>query len=823
MQETYGKISSFCNAILNIMRVSLIILYTLLLCSNAFAQSIYFTNNNSGKPIQYVKVRCSNDSSVFYSGEDGIVLIPRSWKKQVIKVSAINYLSFEITPDRWTKNRLEMQLQTRNENVIRTFHFNSTRLQANIKTLPFDIYQIQQPSSLNPTNMADALERSGEVFVQRSQLGGGSPVVRGFEANRLLLVVDGIRMNTAIFRAGHLQNLLRIDPNSVGMVEVVSGSGSSIYGSDALGGVISINTQAAAKAKDGKKKEFQSGLTLRNSSGNFQYFDQENLVNVWMNAGFKKWGVRTSLTLGSFGDLRQGAIKPNESWGSNVYVSNVNSQDISNSNPNPLVQKRSGYQQLDIQQRWVYDTEKGFRHQLNFQYSMSSNVNRYDRLSEQQYNQKPVYAEWHYGPEMRALAAYQIDFFNLTKWFDTGKIIASFQMNNESRITRKFENPNQTARSEEVLSYNINGDWAKNFGLFKFFYGFEGYYNSVKSEAFAENILTREVSNASTRYPAGGSSVSNAAVYTSFQRDFLKKITITAGLRYTYNLLKSDFGNQSFYPFPFQTATQKNAILCGQIGLIYRPINRLDIKLNLSQGFRAANVDDLSKVFDSNPGMLVVPNIDLKAERTETFDGSLNWNKNGRFSLNAGAFYTLLHDAIVSAKSTFDGADSVMYDGTLSEVRTNINAQQAYIQGANIGLTWKVISNYSIHTSMHITEGKFRTDSSDQRLAHIPPLYGKIAIERSLNRKWSGSIWMMFNAEKPLKMYNVNGEDNLQYATPSGTPAWQTFNVQISWNPKKTMLLSAACENILDTQYRVFSSGISAPGRLIRLTLKANF
>jgi hemoglobin/transferrin/lactoferrin receptor protein len=804
-------------------RVSLIILFPLLLCSNAFAQSIYFTDNNSGKPLQYVKVTCRNDSSVFYSGEDGIVLIPRSWKKQVIKVSAFNYLSFEITPDRWTKNRLEMQLQTRNDNVIRTFHFNSTRLQANIKTLPFDIYQIQQPSSLNPTNMADALERSGEVFVQRSQLGGGSPVVRGFEANRLLLVVDGIRMNTAIFRAGHLQNLLRIDPNSVEMVEVVSGSGSSIYGSDALGGVISINTQAAAKANAGKKKEFQSGFTLRNSSGNFQYFDQENLVNVWMNAGFKKWGVRTSITLGSFGDLRQGSIEPIDSWSSNIYVSNINSQDISNSNPNPLVQKRSGYQQLDVQQRWLYDTEKGFRHQLNFQYSMSSNVNRYDRLSEMQDKQKPVYAEWYYGPEMRALAAYQLDFFNETKWFDTGKIIASFQMNNESRITRKFDNPNQTTRSEEVLSYNLNGDWANNFGLFKFFYGFEGYYNSVKSEAFAENILTGEISNASTRYPAGGSSVSNAAVYTSFQRDFLKKITITAGLRYTYNLLKSDFGNQSFYPFPFQTATQKNAILSGQIGLIYRPINRLDIKLNLSQGFRAANVDDLSKVFDSNPGMLVVPNIDLKAERTETFDGSVNWNKDGRFSFTMGAFYTKLQHAIVLGKSTFNGADSVIYEGTLSEVRTNINAQQAYIQGANIGITWKVISNYSIHASMHFTDGKFKTDSSDQRLAHIPPLYGKIAIDRMLNRKWSGSIWMMFNAEKPLNMYNVNGEDNLQYATPNGTPAWQTFNVQISWNPKKTMLLSAACENILDSQYRVFSSGISAPGRLIRLTLKANF
>ncbi len=805
------------------MRLRLVVIFNLLFGYQALAQSIRFSDNNTGEYIQYVKLTCDRDSSVFYSGEDGIVLIPRNWKKQTIHVSSFNYMSFDITPDRWTKNRLEEQLQTRNDNIIRTFHYTSTRLQADVNSLPFDIFQLQKPSVLNPSNMADALERSGEVFVQRSQLGGGSAVIRGFEANRLLLVVDGIRINTAIFRAGHLQNLLRIDPNSVGMVEVVSGSGSSIYGSDALGGVISINTQAATKATAGKINEFHSGFTLRNSSGNFQYFDQENLVNVWMNAGFKKWGVRTSITLGSFGDLRQGANNSREIWNSSIYASNVNSQDLNNSNPNPLVQKRSGYQQLDVQQRWLYDTEKGFRHQLNFQYSQSSNVNRYDRLSEQQDKKKPVYAEWHYGPEMRALAAYQIDFFNTTKWFDSGKIIASFQMNKESRITRKFENPNQTTRSEEVLSYNLNGDWAKNFGLFKFFYGFEGYYNTVKSEAFAKNILTGEISNASTRYPAGGSSVSNAAVYTSLQRDFLKKITITGGLRYTYNVLKSDFGNQSFYPFPFKTAIQENVILCGQIGLVYRPINRLDIKVNLSQGFRAANVDDMSKVFDSNQGMLIVPNIQLKAERTETFDGSINWNKNGRFSFNAGAFYTLLHDAIVSAKSTFNGADSVMYDGALSEVRTNINAQQAYIQGANIGLTWKVISNYSIHANMHFTEGKFKTDSSDQNLDHIPPLYGKVAIDRMVNRKWSGSIWMMFNAEKPITKYNVNGEDNLQYATPNGTPAWQTFNVHISWIPKKTMQLSAACENILDTQYRIFSSGISAPGRLLRITLKANF
>src|SRR5687767_2075364 len=59
---------------------------------------------------------------------------------------------------------------------------------------------------LNQQTAATLLEQTGNIFVQKSQLGGGSPVIRGFEANKILLVVDGVKMNNAIFRSGHLQN-----------------------------------------------------------------------------------------------------------------------------------------------------------------------------------------------------------------------------------------------------------------------------------------------------------------------------------------------------------------------------------------------------------------------------------------------------------------------------------------------------------------------------------------------------------------------------------------------------------------------------------------
>ncbi|PQJ12549.1 hypothetical protein CJD36_002035 [Flavipsychrobacter stenotrophus] len=88
------------------------------------------------------------------------------------------------------------------------------------------------------------LMSAANIFVQKSQMGGGSPVLRGFEANRVLMVVDGVRMNNIIYRAGHLQNIVTLDNASLERVEVLYGPSSNVYGSDALGGVISFTLSA---------------------------------------------------------------------------------------------------------------------------------------------------------------------------------------------------------------------------------------------------------------------------------------------------------------------------------------------------------------------------------------------------------------------------------------------------------------------------------------------------------------------------------------------------------------------------------------------------
>ena len=114
----------------------------------------------------------------------------------------------------------------------------------------------------NPINAADILQKSGAVTVQMSQSGGGSPIIRGFEANRILLVVDGVRLNNAIFRSGHLQNMISTSPYVIDNIDLVFGPASVKYGSDALGGVIHMHTKKPTPNQATKRHYVQKISTV---------------------------------------------------------------------------------------------------------------------------------------------------------------------------------------------------------------------------------------------------------------------------------------------------------------------------------------------------------------------------------------------------------------------------------------------------------------------------------------------------------------------------------------------------------------------------------
>ena len=267
---------------------------------------------------------------------------------------------------------------------------SASKFEQQKRTLPFQIEQIsaQQIAFRNSQNAADMLIQTGQVFVQKSQAGGGSPVLRGFESNRILLVIDGVRMNNAIFRGGHLQNVLRIDQSMLERTEILMGPSSVVYGSDALGGVIHFRT-LTPKLNSG----FKGNAYVRYSSAN-----QEKTGHVNLSYGGAKWSYLGGFTYSDFGDVKQGAqrLEKYPTFGQlPAYAERQNDQDVAITNPNPNVQVGSAYSQWDFYNKFTYQPSDFIRHTLNVQYSTTGNVPRYDRLTEVA-SGLPRFAEWYY-------------------------------------------------------------------------------------------------------------------------------------------------------------------------------------------------------------------------------------------------------------------------------------------------------------------------------------------------------------------------------------------------------------------------------------------
>jgi hemoglobin/transferrin/lactoferrin receptor protein len=672
----------------------------------------------------------------------------------------------------------------------------------------------------NPQTAGDLLRQTGNVFVQTSQMGGGSPVLRGFEASRVLLVVDGVRMNNAIYRSGHLQNVITLDPNILEKAEVVFGPGSVIYGSDALGGVMHFFTRNPEFSDDGKLKATGAAFT-RVSSANSEWTG-----NAVVNLAVGKWASLTSVTHKHFGEQRAGTVYPKgyaNIWARPVYPAFINGRDTALVNLDLNLQKWSGYSQLDLLQKIAFQPHDDNRFMLNVQYSTSSDVPRTDRYGEYDSRGLPRWAVWDYGPQKRLLASLRADFLGQTEFYDKASVILAWQNIFESRITRRFGAANRTHREETVNVFSVNADMMKDIGeRHELRYGLEMAHNDVQSLAYNINVRNQTRTAASTRYPDGGSQTQSFALYLTHAWEMGKnrQIVFSQGLRYQYITLSSRFLERSFYPFPFNAVEQRNNAFTGNLGMAWNANGGWRFSALLSSGFRSPNVDDLGKIFDSTPGNVILPNPNIKPEYVYNAEMTISKNIKERFFAELTGFHSWFTNALVVRNGQFNGQDSVVYDNVKSRVQTITNANQAIVYGLQATLKAQLAGWLSMQSNLTWTRG--RVTSEGVPLDHIPPLYGQTSVTAAL-KKWRGEFWMQYNGWKRRADYSPSGEDNLQYATPDGMPAWTTLNWRMSYQLNQWMQLQGGIDNIADRHYRLFASGISAPGRNFYATIRVTF
>jgi hemoglobin/transferrin/lactoferrin receptor protein len=663
-------------------------------------------------------------------------------------------------------------------------------------------------------NTADILTASGQVFVQKSQSGGGSPVVRGFEASRVLLMVDGIRMNSAIFRAGHLQNIITVDNMILDRVEINYGPSSTMFGSDALGGVVNLFTK--------QPQLYKSNLVSKNTpwkiNGNLVYRygngQNEQRQHIDVNIANNKWAYLTSFTNSRFGDMRQGnqrsAAYPD--FGKRLfYVARENNTDVVKDNSASVnIQKLSGYKQTDLLQKVLFKPNENTEHLLNIQFSNSSDINRYDRLTETSKG-LPVYSEWYYGPQVRNMVGYKLTKSNLNGYFQKLTANANYQHLEESRISRKFKSNNKDYRFETVDIFGLNIDLLHQGKSSEIHVGVESYYNKVSSTSYRNNITTNVRSAITTRYSDGPTNMANYALYAQHTKFLRGNWVLNSGLRLNNVQLNANFKDTALMHFPFTDANQKNTALTCNLGLAYNGADGFRVAFGASSGFRAPNVDDLTKVFDTKTGYVVVPNKDLKPEYT--YNTELNVSKTtSNYSIGASLFYTWFKNALVVDKFKWNNASAIVYQGVMSDVYASQNKAKAVVYGFNVNGSANLTPNTILAATYTYTKGTYQNGLVEMPLDHIPPTYGRVGLKHDV-KKFSAEFFTVFNGWKRMKDYNLNGEDNEIYATKDGMPSWQIWNINTSYQASKKLSVNFQIENIADLNYRYFASGISALGR----------
>ena len=684
------------------------------------------------------------------------------------------------------------------------------------------VMNTEQIKNLNIQTTADLIINSGAVSMQKSQQGGGSPQIRGFEASRVVLVIDGVRMNNLIYRGGHLQNIITLDNNTLERAEILFGPSSTVYGSDALGGVIHFKTKDP-QLSDNNALNFKGNAFFRAGTVN-----NEKTGHLDINLGGKRLGSFTSFTFSDFDDLTMGK-KKNPSLGKefglrNFYVerSADNSEDILVTNSDPYKQKFSGYSQYDVLQKFLFKAGDRITHLLNFQFSNSSDIPRYDRLTDPE-GSGLRQAEWYYGPQKRLMAAYQVTVTDVGKLADFFRSTLSYQSIEESRHDRRFNRPNKRNQIENVDVLGLTLDFQKAMGSNNIRYGFDAQFNNLKSTAYNVNVMTGVRSPVATRYPDGKNTMNYYALYITHTRNINEYLTLNDGLRVGYSSLYSTFSDKTFFPFPFDDVRQKNTYASGNIGLIYTPDHQWKFSAVTSTGYRVPNIDDLSKVFETSAGnALIVPNPDIAPEKTINVDVSIARSFGEKVRWENTGFYTSFFDAIVLGDFTFNGQSVIDYNGQPTKVLANQNQRRANIVGLSSILHGAVTPKISVDASLNYTRGRIKTDSTDVPLDHIPPAFGRMSIQYH-TEKFRSEVFVNYSGWKRIKDYLMNSEDNEAYATSEGMPSWYTINVRVGYEINKRITLQAGVDNLLDLQYRTFSSGINAPGRNIFGTVRVSF
>jgi len=605
----------------------------------------------------------------------------------------------------------------------------------------------------------ESLRYEQGILVQRTNLGGGAPFIRGMVGNQVLYLVDGVRVNNSTFRGGPNQYLNTIDPFFIDQIEVVRGPGSVLYGSDALGGTINVITR--------RRKNFEKPFGLDGRlMGRFTTADREQTahLDIDANAGLLA-GITASGNFRKFGDIDPGGDEP--------------------------LQAPYGYEE----QNFAGNVDFHIGDRLVWQFS-AQHVNLDDVPNYDPGNPKNTFE-----PQRRNLFYSKFLVNDLSPYLDRVILSGSYHRQLEGREKIKADDPDIEIRDLDLVQTWGGGlqletpiaDWVR------FIYGGEFYSDDIGSEREQEVLSTGKVTkNLDPQFP-DDSTFSNAGAYLEARVTPFDWMKLVPGVRYSYFQPNIEMDDPTVGAV---TVDDPITDVTWAFHSLFTVADHHGLVLGASRGFRVPSVDDFSKL-GSEDGRFDIPNSELDPETLIQYEAGYRL-AHPRAFVSLFGFYSQIENLITRKPSTYEGQEFIGPD----RVNKNENLGEALIYGGEFSAKLIVLEDFiTTGGAASYTFGHNETD--DEPLRRIPPLLGNAFL-----RIGTDYVWVEGAMEAAAKQDRLSaGDKDDARIGPGGTPAFTVYHVRLGLLADDWIEAIIAVENISDIEYKYHGSGPLEPGR----------
>ncbi|MFQ5605663.1 MAG: TonB-dependent receptor domain-containing protein [bacterium] len=639
----------------------------------------------------------------------------------------------------------------------------------------------------NTQQTPELLREEPGLVVQKTNQGGGSPIMRGFKANKLLFLVDGIRLNSSTYRGGNIQYLNSVDSETLERVEIVHGPISVMYGSDALGGAINLITKSPRLTLDGRHT-FGGSVSASISTA-----DETKTTHFNLRTANSKWGLIFEGSFKSFGDITRG------SNGGNTLMRRLRNDSRTNRVLNKK-QSPNGYDAYDLSSKVRVKLSDLQDLTLALQLNRQNSVPRYDVVETLSDSIRL------FDPQERDLFYLTYTNKNPTRWFNKFTSTVSLHRQFERRRRIKFGSTTETLDQFRTLTSGVQMHFNKLlWNNHQFVYGAELYHDNVATKSTGRNSTIDKETERTPIFP-DGSSFLTFGLFAQDAFHILAKWKLILGARFSATKLKAPFENSPGVS-QFGTIEQSTSSLTSSLGSQIQISDEVGFVANFAQGFRTPNLDDVSKL---GPGkgssFFDVPNADIKPEKSLSIDAGFKIFST-QVLANVFGFYNSITDLLVRKPTTFDGSPFVIEEGDTLVVFHKENAGKAYTTGIAMNAELSITPHLAFLGNISYTYGQNTSDG--EPLSGIPPFGGLVGLRWRKNHYWA-ELNSRFAAEQTRLA--LEDKEDLRIAE-AGTPGWYTLNFRFGANVTKAFNFKISVTNILDQNYREHLSGFNAPGR----------